>query len=76
METIAEYVETDNLRVRMTELGVDYGQGFSMGKPMPLKELLEELAIYEATVNDRQVEPEPAGSMSSVTRLKRSMFAG
>ncbi len=76
METIAEYVETDNLRVRMTELGVDYGQGFSIGKPMPLKELLEELAIYEATVNDRRVEPEPAGSMSSVTRLKRSTFAG
>jgi diguanylate cyclase (GGDEF)-like protein len=51
METIAEYVETDNLRVRMTELGVDYGQGFAMGKSQPLEELLNELAIYEATVS-------------------------
>jgi diguanylate cyclase (GGDEF)-like protein len=51
METIAEYVETDALRVKMTELGVDYGQGFAMGKSQPLEELLAELAIYEATVS-------------------------
>jgi diguanylate cyclase (GGDEF)-like protein len=51
METIAEYVETDNLRVKMADLGVDYGQGFAMGKSQPLEELLEELAIYEATVS-------------------------
>jgi diguanylate cyclase (GGDEF)-like protein len=51
METIAEYVETDLLRVRMADLGVDYGQGFAMGKAQPLEDLLRELAIYEATVN-------------------------
>ena len=51
METIAEYVETDALRVRMADLGVDYGQGFAMGRAQPLEELLEELAIYDATVN-------------------------
>jgi diguanylate cyclase (GGDEF)-like protein len=52
METIAEYVETDLLRVRMADLGVDYGQGFAMGKAQPLEELLQELAIYEATVSN------------------------
>jgi diguanylate cyclase (GGDEF)-like protein len=52
METIAEYVETDVLRVRMADLGVDYGQGFAMGKAQPLESLLEELAIYEATVSN------------------------
>jgi EAL domain-containing protein (putative c-di-GMP-specific phosphodiesterase class I) len=52
METIAEYVETDLLRARMADLGVDYGQGFSMGKAQPLEVLLEELAVYEATIND------------------------
>jgi diguanylate cyclase (GGDEF)-like protein len=52
METIAEYVETDMLRARMADLGVDYGQGFAMGKAQPLEDLLQELAIYEATVND------------------------
>jgi diguanylate cyclase (GGDEF)-like protein len=51
METIAEYVETDPIRVRMADLGVDYGQGFAMGKAQPLEQLLKELAIYEATVN-------------------------
>jgi Amt family ammonium transporter len=52
METIAEYVETDALRVRMADLGVDYGQGFAMGKAQPLEDLLKELAIYEATVSN------------------------
>jgi diguanylate cyclase (GGDEF)-like protein len=52
MQTIAEYVETDLLRVRMADLGVDYGQGFAMGKAQPLEELLQELAIYEATVSN------------------------
>jgi Amt family ammonium transporter len=51
METIAEYVETDQLRARMADLGVDYGQGFAMGKAQPLEDLLRELAIYDATVN-------------------------
>src|SRR6202049_1610534 len=52
METIAEYVETDVLRARMADLGVDYGQGFAMGKAQPLEDLLRELAIYEAHVRD------------------------
>jgi diguanylate cyclase (GGDEF)-like protein len=50
METVAEYVETDALRARMADLGVDYGQGFAMGKHQPLEQLLEELAVFEASV--------------------------
>jgi diguanylate cyclase (GGDEF)-like protein len=60
METIAEYVETDVLRVRMTDLGVDYGQGFAMGKAQPLEALLSELAIYEASVSNWAVPSESA----------------
>jgi Amt family ammonium transporter len=60
METIAEYVETDVLRARMADLGVDYGQGFAMGKAQPLEDLLAELAIYEATVSDWGAAPLPA----------------
>jgi Amt family ammonium transporter len=52
METIAEYVETDALRVKMADLGVDFGQGFAMGRAQPLEDLLKELAIYEATVSN------------------------
>jgi diguanylate cyclase (GGDEF)-like protein len=70
METIAEYVETDLLRVKMTELGVDYGQGFAMGKSPPLEDLLEELAIFEATVStwelsERQAPDEVHGAVQS-----------
>jgi EAL domain-containing protein (putative c-di-GMP-specific phosphodiesterase class I) len=67
METIAEYVETDNLRVRMADVGVDYGQGFAMGKSQPLKELLAELAIYEATVSTWEVSEEAAGRAAQNT---------
>jgi diguanylate cyclase (GGDEF)-like protein len=48
METVAEYVETDELRTRMTGLGVDYGQGFAIGRPVPIDQVLGDLALYEA----------------------------
>ena len=47
METVAEFVETDDLRMRMAALGVDFGQGFAIGKPVPLGEILSDLALYE-----------------------------
>jgi diguanylate cyclase (GGDEF)-like protein len=48
METVAEYVETDELRERMAALGVDYGQGFAIGRPVPVDQVLGDLALYEA----------------------------
>jgi diguanylate cyclase (GGDEF)-like protein len=48
METVAEYVETDELRTRMAALGVDYGQGFAIGRPVPIDQILGDLALYEA----------------------------
>jgi diguanylate cyclase (GGDEF)-like protein len=65
METIAEYVETDALRARMADLGVDYGQGFAMGRAQPLEDLLQELAIYEATVNDWAGVPDDASGAAA-----------
>ncbi len=65
METIAEYVETDNLRARMADLGVDYGQGFAMGKSQPLQELVSELAMYEATVSTCEITEAPAAELQS-----------
>jgi diguanylate cyclase (GGDEF)-like protein len=47
METVAEYVETDELRGRMASLGVDFGQGFAMGRPTPLADVLADLDLYE-----------------------------
>jgi diguanylate cyclase (GGDEF)-like protein len=57
METVAEYVETDDLRARMTALGVDYGQGFAIGRPVPIDEILGDLTLYEAMA---QQEPPAA----------------
>ncbi len=48
LTTVAEYVETDEIRARITALGVDYGQGFAIAKPEPLAEVLAELPLYVA----------------------------
>jgi diguanylate cyclase (GGDEF)-like protein len=42
--TVAEYVETEGIRARVATLGVDYGQGFAISKPVPLDDLLAQLA--------------------------------
>lgn len=46
--TVAEYVETDEIRMRVAQLGVDYGQGFAIGRPMPLADVLAQLPLYAA----------------------------
>jgi diguanylate cyclase (GGDEF)-like protein len=46
--TVAEYVETDEIRNRIAALGVDYGQGFAIGKPLPLTQVLAELPLIAA----------------------------
>jgi diguanylate cyclase (GGDEF)-like protein len=40
MSTVAEYVETREIGARVALLGVDYGQGFAIGRPTALAELL------------------------------------
>jgi EAL domain-containing protein (putative c-di-GMP-specific phosphodiesterase class I) len=54
--TVAEFVETDELRLRMANLGVDYGQGFAIGKPLPLQDVLQDLALYEMLAGEAGVE--------------------
>ncbi|MGH8322897.1 MAG: EAL domain-containing protein, partial [Steroidobacteraceae bacterium] len=43
--TVGEYVETEEIRARIATLGVDYGQGFAIGRPVPLTDLLAELPL-------------------------------
>jgi EAL domain-containing protein (putative c-di-GMP-specific phosphodiesterase class I) len=38
-------VETEEIRARIATLGVDYGQGFAIGRPAPLVDLLIELPL-------------------------------
>jgi diguanylate cyclase (GGDEF)-like protein/PAS domain S-box-containing protein len=40
MKTIAEFVENDEIRDMISAIGVDYGQGYGLGKPKPLIDIL------------------------------------
>jgi len=48
--TIAEFVEDDQIRQLLVDIGVDYGQGYGLGRPMPLDQLLAELSASEDDV--------------------------
>ena len=37
--TVAEFVENDEVRARLAELGVDFVQGYGIGRPRPLDDL-------------------------------------
>ncbi len=41
MQTIAEFVENDKIRTLLLEINVNYGQGYSLGKPQPFTDLLK-----------------------------------
>jgi EAL domain-containing protein (putative c-di-GMP-specific phosphodiesterase class I) len=54
LTTVAEYVETDEIRQRIAQLGVDYAQGFAIGHPIPLGDVLEQLPLYAAAAGEEQ----------------------
>jgi EAL domain-containing protein (putative c-di-GMP-specific phosphodiesterase class I) len=62
--TVAEYIETEAISARIAELGVDYGQGFAIGKPIPLADLLTELPLPSAPGAE---DPEATGEREQVT---------
>ena len=41
METVAEYVETPEICMRLIELQVQFGQGYAIGRPRPLEGILD-----------------------------------
>ena len=43
LETVAEYVESSKTRELISRLGVDFAQGFAIGKPLALDDVLENL---------------------------------
>jgi diguanylate cyclase (GGDEF)-like protein len=44
LETVAEYVETEETLNLVAELGVDFAQGHVVGKPEPIDDVLEEMS--------------------------------
>jgi predicted signal transduction protein with EAL and GGDEF domain len=63
--TVAEYIETEAISARIAELGVDYGQGFAIGKPIPLADLLTELPLPSAA--GTHVDHEATGEREQMT---------
>jgi EAL domain-containing protein (putative c-di-GMP-specific phosphodiesterase class I) len=53
LTTVAEYVETDEIRLRVARLGVDYGQGFAIARPVPMVDVIRELPTYAAVYRQR-----------------------
>jgi diguanylate cyclase (GGDEF)-like protein len=47
LDTVAEYIETEEVAMRMRQLGVNRGQGYLFGKPEPLELALEKLGEEE-----------------------------
>jgi diguanylate cyclase (GGDEF)-like protein len=43
LDTVAEYVETEEIRERIAQHGVDYGQGYAIGRAEPFDEVLKRL---------------------------------
>lgn len=46
--TTAECVESDGIRELIAQLGVDYGQGYALGRPQPLDGVLHDLLLPSA----------------------------
>jgi EAL domain-containing protein (putative c-di-GMP-specific phosphodiesterase class I) len=64
ISTVAEYIETEAISARIAELGVDYGQGFAIGKPIPLADLLTELPLPSAAGAE---DPDRTGEREHMT---------
>jgi EAL domain-containing protein (putative c-di-GMP-specific phosphodiesterase class I) len=43
LDTVAEYVETDEIRERIAQHGVDYAQGYAIGRAESFEDLLQSL---------------------------------
>ena len=43
LRTVAECVESDQIRDIVRKLGVEYGQGYSIGRPIPLEQVIQVL---------------------------------
>ena len=60
LKTVAECVESDAIRQSVRKLGVDYGQGFSIGRPIPLEKVLGALVtakIRRSTSSTNVTDP-------------------
>jgi EAL domain-containing protein (putative c-di-GMP-specific phosphodiesterase class I) len=62
--TVAEHVESDEIRTLLLELGVDYVQGFAIHRPEPLANVLGNMGQEFVTV----VEPDDMIDLGDYTQ--------
>ncbi len=46
LATVAEHVETEEIRARVATLGVDYAEGFAIGRPEPFADALVQVSLW------------------------------
>lgn len=47
-QSIAEFVANENIAQILKDIGVDYAQGYHVGKPFPVEQLLPDIAFYRS----------------------------
>ncbi len=45
LHTVAEFVEDDAMVEKLVDLGVDYSQGFGVGRPVLLQKLMQHTTV-------------------------------
>jgi diguanylate cyclase (GGDEF)-like protein len=63
LDTVAEYVETEEIRERIALHGVDYGQGYAIGRAEPFEEVLKRLPELNGGVPVTDTPAEPAATL-------------
>jgi len=76
LTTVAEFVETDEIRVHVATLGVDYGQGFAIARPAPLMNTIAQLPMYEEAARQHQVDTPQLGPDDDTQRRIERMLEG
>jgi diguanylate cyclase (GGDEF)-like protein len=48
IQTVAEFVENDVILKELKLIGIHYGQGFHLGAPMPMKQLIDNFSVLNS----------------------------
>ncbi len=52
--SVAECVETEEVRLRLAGMGVDFAQGFAIARPVPLADAIRDLPTWASVARQRQ----------------------
>jgi EAL domain-containing protein (putative c-di-GMP-specific phosphodiesterase class I) len=64
--TVAEYVESNGVRDRLAALGIQFGQGYALGRPGPLVDVLAAVADRASEGRDRPFTPKTYTTPSGI----------